>query len=106
MQLTVFLMLMATPEWLALDRLERARLSGSALDAAFADTTVSFRFYDAEAFSARVSDVMVITADTARDYYFVIERLRDTALIAHRYFQIVEIVPAFENGFREFEAAG
>lgn len=105
MKLTVFILLMATPEWLALDRADRARLSNTALAAAFPDQAVSFRFLDAEAFSARVSDVMVITADTPQQYYFAIERLRDTPLIVNRYFQIVEIIPAYENGFHAFEAA-
>lgn len=72
---------------------------------AFTDKTVSFRFYDAEAFNARISDVLVITADSPQAYYFTIERLRDTPLIAERYFRIVEIVPAYENGFQEFENA-
>lgn len=105
MKLTVFLLLMATPEWLALDRAERTRISEDALGAAFDGETVSFKFYDAEAFSARVSDIMVVTADTPRDYYFAMERLRDTALIVNRYFQVVEIIPAYKNGFREFENA-
>lgn len=105
MKLTVFLLLMASPEWLALDRGERAGLSEAALGSAFPNEAVSFRFYDAEAFSARVSDIMVITADTPHDYYFAIERLRDTPLVADRYFQIVEIIPAYEDGFREFENA-
>lgn len=105
MKLTVFLLLMAEPEWLALDRAERAKISEAAVSAAFTDDAVSFRFYDAEAFSARVSDVMVITADTPQAYYFTIERLRDTPMIADRYYQIVEIVPCYENGFQEFENA-
>lgn len=105
MKLTVFLMLMASPEWLALDRQKRAQISSAAFDAAFQDPCVSFRFFDAEAFHAKISDVMVITADTPQNYYFAIERLRDTPLVAANYFQIVDIIPAFEEGYREFENA-
>ncbi|MFW8634325.1 darcynin family protein [Cribrihabitans pelagius] len=63
------------------------------------------RFYNAEAFTARVSDVAVIEAETPQDYYFAIERLRDTALIARGYFSVVEIIAAYENGFRQFGTA-
>lgn len=105
MKLTIFLLLRATPEWLALDRNQRRDLSTAALNAAFPDETVSFRFFDSEAFNARVSDVMVLTAEAAKDVYFTMERLRDTPMIAHRYFDLVDIIPAFENGYQVFEDA-
>lgn len=105
MKLTVFLLLTASPEWLALDRSERAEIASAALNNAFNDETITVRFFDAEAFNARVSDVMVIKAETPQEYYFAMERLRDTPLVANSYWQIVEIIPAYENGFREFEDA-
>ncbi|MBR9651382.1 darcynin family protein [Thalassovita aquimarina] len=105
MKLTIFLLLMAKPEWLSLDRAERAEIADKALGAAFGDGTVTFRFFDAEAFNARVSDVAVIEADTPQAYYFAMERLRDTPLLANPYYEIVEIVPAYEDGYREFENA-
>jgi len=105
MKLTVFLLLMAAPDWLRLDRAERNRISGEALAKAFPDGSVSLRFYDAEAFNARASDVAVIESSSMDDYYFAIERLRDTPLIAEGYFRVVEIIPAIEDGFRAFEAA-
>lgn len=105
MKLTVFLLLMATSEWLSLGRAERAEIANEALGSAFSDDAVTFRFFDAEAFNARVSDVAVIDADTPHAYYFAMERLRDTPLLAKPYYEIVEIVPAYEDGFREFENA-
>ena len=103
MKLTVFVLLMASPDWLALPRADRGRLADEAAKATFTDTRTSFRFFDAEAFSARVSDVLMITAERAEDHYSAIERLRDTTLITDRYFTVVEIIPAYENGHREFE---
>lgn len=43
--------------------------------------------------------------DDLRDYYFAVERLRDSPIFAHPYFEIVDIIPAIEDGFRAFEAA-
>ena len=105
MKLTVFLLLAASPKWLALDRSERDAISEAALSEVFCDETLTFRFYDAEASNARVSVIMVITAETAKAYYFAIERLRDTALVANSFWSIVDIIPSFEDGYREFSNA-
>ena len=101
MRLTVFLMLEAAPSWLALSRAERDRIAGEALGG----LGVRLRHFDAEAFHARISDVAMIEADDPADYYFAIERLRDSPLIASGHFRVAEIVPAYEDGFRQFEAA-
>lgn len=105
MKFTAFILLMATPEWLAEPRASRRAIAGNALAHAFPDQTVTFRFYDSEAFSGRVSDVAVVEADTPQAYYFAIERLRDSVLFTKPYYRIVEIIPAYENGFQEFENA-
>lgn len=105
MTFTAFILLMTTPEWLALDRAERAAIAAPAFAAAFPDETVRLRYFDAEAFSGRVSDVAMIQATTPEAYYFAIERLRDTPLFTVPYFRIVEIIPAYEDGFQAFEAA-
>ncbi len=105
MKMTVFLMLRAAPSWLQLARNTRNGIAEKALAAAFPDGRCSLRFFDAEAFHARVSDVAMIEAESAKDYYFAIERLRDSPLIAEGYFELVEVIPAFEDGFRQFEAA-
>lgn len=103
MQLTVFLLLFAAPDWLKLDRTKRDEIAGRALKHAFNDETVSIRFFDAEAFNAHYSDVAVLEGATAEAIYFAMERLRDTELITQGYFLVREIIPAFENGHRVFE---
>lgn len=105
MKLTVFLLLEATPAWLALSREERSQIADPAMADAFARPGLSCRYFDAEAFHARISDVAMIEADSPQDYYFAIERLRDSDLIARGYFRMVDIVPAYEDGFRAYEAA-
>lgn len=106
MKLTVFILMNAAPAWLRLDRRRRAEIADAALAEAFSDPAVSLRHFDAEAFCGRFSDVAVIEAETPEAYYFAIERLRDTPLIAEEYFRVAEIIPAYENGFRAFENTG
>jgi len=105
MKLTVFLMLRAAPAWLALPRDRRAEIGSKALAHAFGSGDLSFRFFDAEAFNARISDVAMIETADPQAYYFAIERLRDSPLIADGYFEVVEIVPAYEDGHRVYEEA-
>ena len=105
MKLTIFLLLRALPAWLALDRETRNRTAGQALEEALANGAVSMRFFDAEAFSGTCSDVAVFEADDPGQWYFAFERLRDSALFATPYFEVVNIVPAYEDGFRQFEAS-
>ncbi|WP_323777215.1 darcynin family protein [Leisingera sp.] len=104
MKLTVFLLLRAAPSWLRLDRAERGRIADAALEP-FTRDGLTLRHFDAEAFHGRISDVAMIEADDATAYYFAMEQLRDSPLIAEGYFETLEIIPAYENGFRHFEAA-
>jgi hypothetical protein len=49
--------------------------------------------------------VAVFETTDMQAYYFVMERLRNTALLSVPYFEIISIIPAMENGFREFQRA-
>ena len=100
---TVFILLKALPAWLRLAREERGRIADAAFAAAFSEGGISFRHFDAEAFNARASDVAMFETDDLRAYYFAIERLRDTPIFTQPYFELVEILPAIEDGYREFE---
>lgn len=104
MKLTVFLLLKAAPDWLQLDRKERSRVAETALGG-LKPFGVALRHFDAEAFCARCSDVAVIEAESPESYYFAMEHLRDSPLIAGGYFEVTEIIPAYEDGFRAYEAA-
>ncbi|MCO6186249.1 darcynin family protein [Rhizobium sp. L1K21] len=100
---TIFMLLTARPEWLRLTRDERSRIAGEALETAMAGLNVNHRHFDAEAFSAFCSDVAVFETGSLGDYYFTIERLRDTPFFAVPYFDVVAIIPAIEDGFAQFE---
>lgn len=104
MKMTVFLLLRAAPSWLRLDRAERGSLAASALET-FTRDGLRLRLFDAEAFHGKVSDICMVEADDPVTYYFALERLRDTSVIAEGHLEVIDILPAYENGFRAFEAA-
>lgn len=99
-----FLLLRATPAWLSLSRSQRRAVVADHLTPLLARTEdLRARHFDAEAFSAVCSDVMLIeTSDPAHHYGFM-ERLRDSPLMTVPYFELVQIIPAIEDGFRMFE---
>jgi len=105
MRWTVFMLLKTRPDWLALNRTDRARIAGEAFASALPDDRVRLRYFDAEAFSGKCTDVAMFETDDLQAYYFAVERLRDTPLFSHPYFEVVEIIPAMEDGFRTFEAS-
>ena len=101
----VFVHLRTTPAWLALPRTERSRVAGAAFARALPDDRVSLRYFDAEAFSGRCTDVAMFETQDPAASYFAIERLRDSPLFTIPYFEVVDIVPTLEDGFQAFEAA-
>ena len=66
---------------------------------------VALRFYDAEAFSGRATDVAVFVTRDLRAYYFLIEALRDTPFLGLPYFEVLDIIPAIENGHVDYAKA-
>jgi hypothetical protein len=101
---TIFMALRARPEWLRLSREERSDIAEKAMATALDGLPVRIRHFDAEAFSAVCSDVSLFETDDLEAYYFAIERLRDSAIFSKPYFEVVAIIPAMENGYRNFEA--
>ncbi len=101
--LTLFILLRALPAWLSLQRRERDEIGAAAITAALSGTGARYRHFDAEAFTGTCSDVATIEAADHLTLNRVIERLRDSAIFAHPYFELVSIIPAIEEGFRHFE---
>ncbi|MFF1560859.1 darcynin family protein [Streptomyces sp. NPDC058279] len=94
-----------TPRWLALSREERNAMRAAHIEpvfAAYADR-VTARFFDAEAFHTRMSDFAVLETEDLRAYYFLIEALRDTPLLADGYMAFGEISLGVQDGFQEYE---
>lgn len=106
MTITFFMLLKATPGWLRLDRVERRAFRDDVLAPIFAaHLPTTMRYYDAEAFSGRCTDVAVFETDDLSDYYGLVEALRDSAFFNAPYYELVDIIPAFEDGYRAYEAA-
>lgn len=105
MRLTIFFLLRTTPAWLALPRDERDALAVECLDRCDLSDCGTVRLFDAEAFNADVTDIMTVETDDLAAFYFAVERLRDTPLLAHPYFEVRTILPSVEDGFRAFAAS-
>jgi len=100
---TVFVLLKTTVSWLRLSRDKRNAIADKVLSDVLVNTDVTLRMFDAEAFTTRCTDVAMFQAKDMQSCYFTIERLRDSILITEPYFELVEIIPTIEDGFRLFE---
>lgn len=103
MNYAFFVSLRATREWLALPRERRRALAAEHLQPLLADGRVRMRHFDAEAFTAECSDVLLLETDDPQRHYHFMEALRDSPLVTHPYFEILRIVPAIEDGYVAYE---
>ena len=105
MKYAFFVMLRANTAWLALPRARRRALAdqhlGPILQAQ--QGRLRMRYFDAEAFTAQCSDVMMTETEDPKQHYFFMEQLRDSALITHPYFEVLQIVPTIEEGYQAYE---
>ncbi len=101
---TFFVHMNATKQWLSLSRQAREQYFSTVQTEIFARyPSVSVRLFDVEAFSAKCSDIAVYETDNIQAYYFLIEALRDSKVYTVPYFEVVDIFPAIENGFLEYQ---
>ncbi len=95
----VTMLVHATPEWLRLTPKERFAFVDETIRPLLArHPAVSMRFFDAEAFAARYSDMLLWETADLLAYAAVVEDLRET-LFWDTYFEVVEIIPAIENAY-------
>ncbi len=64
-------------------------------------SSVKMRYFDSEAFSGRVTDVLMWETSDVKNYQALVEALRAT-LFWGTYFEVVEIIPAIENAYTIF----
>lgn len=103
--MSFFVSLRSQPAWLALGRQQRADYLAARVRPHFARyPRVRLRFYDAEAFSGRCTDMMVFETADLRAYSSLIDALRDEAFFGLPYFEVLDVVPALENGYAEYDA--
>ena len=108
MKYAAFMLVRGTPEWLALGKEEREAFEEGTLGPIFERHAekVGVRWFDAEAFSGRHSDVALFEAEDPSAYYALVEDLRDTALFAKPYVEVNEVVFGIEDGFRQIDPTG
>ncbi|MEU2712085.1 darcynin family protein [Streptomyces sp. NPDC007205] len=106
MKTTIVLTYTFTPAWLALSREERNAMAATHIQPVFAKYAdrVPARFFDAEAFTTAFSDFALLETEDLQAYYFLIEELRDSPLIAQGYLVMNDIFMGIEAGFHAFEA--
>jgi hypothetical protein len=103
--LTLFMLLRSQPSWLRLSRAERqAFIAAEIAPILERYPAVSLRFFDAEAFTGRCTDVLVWTAADLKSWSFLMDALRDTAFFAAPYYEVVDIIPALENAYADYDA--
>ncbi len=104
--LTFFVSLKSHPPWLALTRQQRADFLRETVQPILARyPAVKLRFYDAEAFSGRCTDMAVFETADLGAYTFLIDALRDTPFFGLPYYEVLDIIPAVENSYRDYDAA-
>jgi hypothetical protein len=101
---TVFMLLKATAQWLALSRDERDAFYDSALVLVFNRfPSVRLRCFDASAFHGRCSDILVWDTTDMSEYHEAVETLRRHPMLDLRHFEIVDVIPSIPDGWRDFE---
>ncbi len=102
---TIFMLLRSSPAWLAKNRPARGAFVEAVVRPIFAARPqVAMRYYDAEAFHGRCTDLMVFETADLVAYNDLIEALRDTDLLGGvPYFEVVDVIPALEDGWRAYE---
>ena len=106
MKYNVFLGVKYSSDWLKLSRAQRNAFNESTvypIIAKYAER-VTLRFFDAEAFSAKISDFILIETKNLKDYYYFIEELRDTDLFRKDLLKIVDVHIGIEEGHKDFES--
>jgi hypothetical protein len=96
---TVFMHVRTTVPWLALAPSDRFGWLGQEIVPILQrHPRVRLRFFDSEAFSAEITDVLMWETDDVMAYQALVEELRETQFWGH-YFEIRTILPAIENAF-------
>ncbi|MEU9790128.1 darcynin family protein [Streptomyces sparsogenes] len=103
-RLTIFVHLTALPAWLALGRPECRQIIAEHVEPPLErHSAVQVRWFDAEAWAAAPSDVLMATTDDPTAWSDLFEGLRDSPLWSVPYFRVDMVLPAVEDGFADYE---
>lgn len=105
MKYTIIVTYSFTQGWLKKSWQERSKFEEEHLHPIFAKYAdkVQVRFFDAEAFNSCFSDFLILDTCDLKQYYFLIEELRESKLFSEELAEFKDIILGIENGFREFE---
>jgi Darcynin, domain of unknown function len=99
---TFFMLVKTTVTWLQISPRERFDFLEKTISPILKKhPSVQMRFFDAEAFSGRFTDVIMWETVEIQEYQFLVEKLRET-LFWGTYFEVLEIVPAIENSYANY----
>ncbi len=99
---TIFMLIKTTPRWLQMPIPERMAFMHKEVTPLLKRwSDVRLRYYDAEFFTARCTDVAVWETRNLISFQAIIEKLRET-LFWDTYFEVVEIIPAIEDAYANF----
>ena len=97
---TFFVHMQATRAWLALSHNKREAFAKEELAPLLAQfPNIALRFYDAEAFTTKCSDIAVFETGSIPDFYTLMDAIRDSKIFTVPYFEFVDIFPAIEANF-------
>ena len=104
---TIFMLVQATPHWIAMTPAARHEFVQRTLRPILArHGQVRLRYFDAEAYSAQTSDVLMWQTTDDRDYRDLVDDLRETPFWG-TYFTVREIIPCVEDDFaRHYRVEG
>ena len=101
MKHAIFMMVKTTNAWLAMPPKERfAFLDEYVRPLLKKHPQVQMRYFDAEGFSARVTDVILWETEALNEYQAIVEQLRETKFWGP-YFEIQEIIPTLEDAYAD-----
>jgi hypothetical protein len=102
---TIFVQVKTRDAWLALTPQDRLSYIGKNVFPLLArNQAIKVRFFDAEFYTARISDMMVVETTDLRQYERFIDGLRDQEFW-HKYFDVLDIFMTTENPMVDFTNA-
>jgi hypothetical protein len=102
---TIVLFARFTRDWHTRPRAERKRLEELHLQplvARYSDE-LAVRFFNSIGFDARFSHLVLVETADLKPYYFFIEELRDSYLLAQGCLELTRIVLGYEDGYPQFD---
>ena len=104
MKYQILLLLKATSKWLGLSKAYRDKIFTDVVYPLFLQFTneLKIQLFNAEAFHATVSDVIIIETESAESYYSFLQQLKSSRIFSEEYFELQDIIAGVENGFRKF----